>query len=188
MNLILASTSPRRYELLQRLKIPFEAVSPRFVEMETDLPPQNETLFLAEQKALSVAEDHPNSLILASDTLVVCDKEKLGKPNDPHDAIRMLRKLSENTHIVCTAVILLNTQDESIQTHVDVASVTFRQISEQEISDYVASKEPLDKAGAYAIQGGAQKFVIQVDGNIDAVIGLPLEPIKKWLSSLGSGS
>lgn len=181
MKLILASTSPRRRELLQRLNIAFEIVEPGFIEVETGLAPKKETLYLAEKKALSVAPDHPNTLILASDTLVVLDEKKLGKPQNSDDACHMLQSLANKKHEVYTAVVLLNTQDHSLKKHVEIASVTFRQLSDQEITDYVATGEPLDKAGAYAVQGGAKKFVTKVDGDLDAVIGLPLEPIRRWL-------
>jgi septum formation protein len=93
----------------------------------------------------------------------------------------MLERLSDKTHEINTAVVLLNTATQSMQTDVEVASVTFRQLSRQEISDYVATGEPLDKAGAYAIQGGAKGFVTNVEGDLDAVIGLPLANIRKWL-------
>ncbi len=181
MKLFLASSSPRRRELLQRLQIPFEVIDPHFEETPTDFSPGAEALYFAEQKARSVANDCPNSLILASDTLVALGEKKLGKPADANDAIRMLQELSGKTHQIYTAIALLNSNDQSIKTHLETASVTFRTLLTQEIADYVATGEPLDKAGAYAIQGGAKNFATKVDGDLNAVIGLPLEALKELL-------
>lgn len=183
MKLILASTSPRRRELLQELNIPFEIVAPRFEEHATKLPPREEALLFAREKAQSVVADHPKSLILASDTLVALNGIKLGKPTDPADAERMLNLLSGRKHFIYTAVALLNTDSGETREHVEEVTVRFRPLNADEIAAYIATGEPFDKAGAYAIQGGAKDFVTHVDGDLNAVIGLPLAPLQKWLTN-----
>jgi septum formation protein len=177
----LASTSPRRGILLNSLGIPFETIAPQFEETPTDLSVEKETLFFAEQKARSVAALCPDSLVIGSDTIVECDGEKLGKPADKRDARRMLKKLSRKTHRVITAVVLLDTSDGSFKKVVEEAFVTFRGVSDAEIDDYIATGEPMDKAGAYAAQGEAKKFINQIDGEVETVVGLPLKKLREWL-------
>ena len=181
MKLYLASTSPRRRELLKSLNISFEVIAPNFEEQPTGLSPDEEVLHFAEAKALSVEAQCPESLVLGSDTLITIEGIILGKPIDEADAVKMLQKLSTKTHILYTAVVLLNTKDKSLKKHLEEVKVTFRTLSEKEIKDYVVTGEPMDKAGAYAIQGGAKDFVTKVEGDLEAVIGLPLEPIRNWL-------
>ncbi|OGQ47820.1 MAG: septum formation protein Maf [Deltaproteobacteria bacterium RIFCSPLOWO2_02_FULL_46_8] len=184
MKLYLASTSPRRYELLSTLNIPFEVIPPTFEEKQTLLPADEEALYFSEQKAKSVAPLCPNALILASDTLIDCEGAKLGKPNDPEEARRMLRLLSGKTHFLYTAVVLFNTQDQSLKKHLEKVEVTFHTLSDTEIQDYVVSGESLGKAGAYAIQGKGSVLIEKIAGDRDAVIGLPLEPIRRWLKNV----
>lgn len=184
MQLILASTSPRRRELLATLGIPFEVVAPRFEERSTTLSPAHESLYFAEQKARSVASRHPDSLILASDTLVACDQRKLGKPCDETEAKQMLRLLSGKTHDLYTAVVLLDTVTGEEKKHVEQVAVRFHRLTEQQIEDYVATGEAMGKAGAYAVQGIGKSLVAEVEGDINAVIGLPLESIRRWLEEI----
>ena len=181
MQLILASTSPRRRELLATLGIPFKVVAPRFEETTTALPPHQEALYFAEQKARSVAADHPGSLILASDTLVACQGHKLGKPRGEAEAQEMLHLLSGRDHELFTALVLLNAASGEERKHIEKAIVSFHPLTSQQIVDYIATGEPMDKAGAYAVQGIGKSLVAKVDGDINAVIGLPLEPIQQWL-------
>lgn len=184
MKLYLASTSPRRHELLSTLNIPFEVIPPAFEEKTTSLPASEEALYFSEQKARSVASLCPNALILASDTLIDCEGTKLGKPNDSQEAHRMLNLLSGKTHFLYTAVVLFNTQDQSLKKHLEKVEVTFHKLSDTEIQDYVASGEALGKAGAYAIQGKGGELIERIEGDRNAVIGLPLEPIRQWLENL----
>lgn len=179
LKLILASTSPRRRELLSALNIPFEVVAPTFIETPTDLTPEEEALYFAEQKARSVASHHPDCLILGSDTLIVCEGQKLGKPKDRQDAKAILLKLSGRGHGVLTAVVLLDSQ--GIKKHLERATVTFRHLSNREIEDYIATGESLDKAGAYAIQGEGRKLISKIEGERDAIVGLPIQVIREWL-------
>lgn len=181
MRLILASTSPRRQELLRSLQVPFETVAPSFVEYPTDFNPAEEALFFAEQKARSVAQDFPECLILGSDTLIECEGEKIGKPLDERDAVGMLQQLSGKTHQVHTAVVLLDTKNGTLQRHLETAAVTFQVLTESQIVDYVATGEPMGKAGGYAIQGEGRMLIAKVEGDEEAVIGLPLAPIRRWL-------
>lgn len=183
MQLILASTSPRRRELLATLGIPFDVVAPRFEESTTTLSAAQEALHFAEQKARSVATDHPRALILASDTLVACEERKLGKPRDEREAKEMLRLLSGKAHDLYTAVVLLDSVTGEEKKHVEKAVVSFYSLTEEQIEDYVATGEPMGKAGAYAVQGIGKSLVANVEGDINAVIGLPLESIKRWLKA-----
>lgn len=178
---VLASTSPRRSELLRTLGIPFETISPLFKEVPTDHSASDEALYFAEAKARSVAKLYPKALILGSDTLIELEAEKIGKPENDDMAREILKKLSGKTHRLYTAVVLLNTNDDSIRRHVEEVLITFREISLQEIEAYVATGEPIGKAGAYAIQGGGKKFAIDIKGDLQAVVGLPLRVIQQWL-------
>jgi len=183
--IVLASTSPRRREILGRLGLPFEVVAPRYEENLNDPRPARElALFFAQEKARSVASDHPESLIIGSDTLIECAGEKIGKPRDPEDARRILRLLSGREHRIVTAVALLDTRTGALETRLEECRVVFRSLSDQEIADYVATGEPLDKAGAYAIQGGAKGFIAKFHGDPLAAVGLPLKPIQEHLASM----
>jgi septum formation protein len=183
-SLILASTSPRRKDLLSRLGIPFDIVEPSCEETSTTLRAEEECLHFAEEKARSVAVLRPGALILASDTLISCDDEKLGKPKDDEDAFHILKKLSGRTHEVHTAVVLLGGEKEL--KHVETAKVTFRPMTDDEIRAYVSTGEPMGKAGAYAVQGRARSlFIENVEGDEEAVIGLPVALVAKWLAEIG---
>lgn len=182
MKLILASRSPRRVEILIDLKINFEAHAPHFVEHSNpSASPEEEAQLFAREKALSLKNEFPNSWILGCDTLVALGQEKLGKPQDPEDACRMLRQLSGRTHRVLSAITLLDAKTGEMQEVIDVAKVSFRKLSEAEIQNYVASGEPMDKAGAYAIQGGARNFLESIEGDYYTIVGLPKEALLRLL-------
>lgn len=178
--LILASTSPRRRELLSRLKLPYEVVAPSYEEKETGLSPEDECRHHAEHKARSVAALYPADRVLGCDTLIACDDEIIGKPKDTADAVRILQKLSGREHRVLSAVFLID-PDNGPKKHLEVVRVVFRSLSQDQIENYVATGEPMGKAGAYAIQGQGRAFIASVDGEEEAVIGLPLIILKKWL-------
>jgi septum formation protein len=130
-----------------------------------------------------VVKKYPNHLILAADTIVVCDQQILGKPKDEKDAFRMLRLLSSNTHQVITGVSILN-KNEAIAFS-EATTIIFRALSDEEINDYIIiSKEPFDKAGAYAIQGRASVFVEKIVGDYDNVVGLPITRVIKELKKI----
>ena len=178
---ILASLSPRRRDLLRAAGIPFE-VCPTEVDETTDLPAKEAVAALARRKALASAREHPGRTILAADTLVTLDGESLGKPADADEARRMLRTLSGRAHEVVTGVCARKDGREVWGTR--TTRVVFRDLSGEEIDRYVASGEPMDKAGAYAIQGGAAAFVERYEGEYDNVIGLPVSLARELLEKL----
>ncbi|MDO8644235.1 MAG: Maf family protein, partial [bacterium] len=145
-----------------------------------------EALYFAREKAGSVAAQHPYSLILASDTLIVFDGEKMGKPVDGADAVRMLKKLSGKSHTLYTSIVLLNTGDQSSKEYLEKVIVTFHALSSKQIRDYVNTGEPMGKAGAYAIQEKGKALVARIEGDEEAVVGLPLKPIRQWLLGVTS--
>ncbi|MDO8526094.1 MAG: Maf family protein [Deltaproteobacteria bacterium] len=183
MKLYLASTSPRRKELLTTLGIPFEVIAPHYEEILRNKLAKEEALYFAEQKALSVAQECPDALVLSSDTLIDCEGEVFGKPRSEKEARRMILRLSENTHDVFTAVVLLNTRTGEMQKHVEQVEILFYPLHYTLMDEYIESGEWEGKAGAYAVQGMAKSFVRRMVGDLNAVIGLPLEPLKKWLQS-----
>ena len=180
MNVVLASGSPRRRELLARLVPEFEVVVADVDEEALTVADPFETAErLAEAKARAVALLRPGCLVVGGDTVVAVDGEQLAKPRDPEDARRMLRALAGRRHVVATGVSLVSPQ--GVQTFHERTWVTFRPLTEGEIEAYVATGEPMDKAGAYAIQGGAAGFVAQREGSESNVVGLPLERLAEAL-------
>ena len=147
--------------------------------------PQDVVMQLARRKALAVAQQYPDDDILAADTLVHCSGETLGKPTDQNDAERMLRMLSGNTHSVFTGVCLLNRAKGHVDVRCAETSVRFVELSDQEIKRYISTGEPLDKAGAYGIQGMAGMFVSEISGSSSNVIGLPMHLVREMLISAG---
>ena len=181
--LILASSSPRRQELLRLARIPFEVEVPE-VDESCALPAKEAVAELSRRKALCAAAARPGRFVLASDTLVALDGESLGKPRDAEDARRMLRMLSGRTHHVYTAVTVVTPSGE-ILTETDASAVTFDSLSDAEIAAYVATGDPLDKAGSYGVQGQASLFVSHLDGSYSGVMGLPLCLVRRLLSRAG---
>lgn len=183
--LVLASASPRRQELLRAAGISF-LVQPADVD-ETPLPGEQArdcAERLAQQKALHIWKSRTHDLVLGADTVVVVDGTILGKPVDADDAARMLRLLSGKTHQVVTGVCLVrrgSTTKSEARTASETTSVTMSEISDQEISDYVASGEPMDKAGAYAIQGIASRWIPRIEGDYSNVVGLPVALVYRML-------
>ena len=182
--LVLASASPRRQELLRSAGIPFE-VHPSNVP-ETPAPGQLPKTFaerLACEKAQTVAKNFPKDCVLGADTIVVLDNRVLGKPRDAEDAARMLRMLSGRTHQVITGVCLQVDGQWTVAS--ETTSVTMSEISEKEIADYIATGEPVDKAGAYAIQGIASRWIPRIEGDYSNVVGLPVALVVKMLKVSG---
>jgi septum formation protein len=176
MRLILASSSPRRRELLRHAGFDFEVHPSHIIEeIQPGERPEEFARRAAREKAMQVAASSPaGSFILGADTVVVIDGETLGKPADLQDATRMLRLLSGRTHQVHTGICLVRAPDEIEAVKHETTLVTFRQLDEEEIRGYVESGEPLDKAGAYAVQGLASKFVTRISGCYSNVVGLPV--------------
>jgi septum formation protein len=178
--LILASASPRRRELLRNAGIAFE-VQPADVA-EVPLPGELAQALaerLAREKAMAIARSRPTDVVLGADTVVVVDGEILGKPADAADAARMLRLLSGREHQVITGVCLVVNGQCSVAS--ETTSVTMSEISEKEIAEYVATGEPMDKAGAYAIQGIASRWIPRIEGDYSNVVGLPVALVWRML-------
>ena len=185
MRLLLASASPRRRELLRHAGFDFEVRPSDIVEqMERGERPEEFARRAAREKAMSVAASSPSgSFVLGADTVVVVEGETLGKPADLDDATRMLRLLSGRTHQVHSGICLVRAPDEIVALTHETTLVTFRELDEEEIRSYVESGEPLDKAGAYAVQGLASKFVTRISGCYSNVVGLPVARVYEILKN-----
>jgi septum formation protein len=190
MKIILASSSPRRAEILRNAGIAFE-IRPTQID-ETALPgetPHAMVARLAEAKARAAASqmdaDLVECIIVGADTTVELDAEILGKPRDAGHAREMLAKLSGRTHHVLTGLFLLRLPSRATQTAIENSAVTFAPLSENEIDAYVATGEPLGKAGAYAIQGVAGRYVPRIEGCYFNVVGLPMARLYALLGELG---
>lgn len=172
MNVILASQSPRRRELLGLLRIPFIVRAADIDEtMDPNLPAEQEVARVSRAKAMATpakAED----VVIAADTIVVCNGKTLGKPKSKEQAVEMLTMLSGRDHQVMTGLTVRKGED--CRTVTEITHLHFRELSRREILDYVATGEPMDKAGAYGIQGGAALFVERLDGDYYNVMGLPV--------------
>lgn len=177
--LILASASPRRRELLALTGLPFAVDAPE-VDESCDLPPREAVAEISRRKALAGAAAHPGCVILAADTLVAVDDKALGKPRDVEDAARMLRLLSGRWHQVYTGVCAIS-PDGSLHSAVDATDVRFADMPEDAIRRYIATGEPVDKAGAYAVQGIAGLWIEELRGSHTNVIGLPLALTRRLL-------
>ena len=182
--LILASASPRRQELLRNAGIVFD-VQPAHINEDPLEGEQAKDCAerLAREKALAIAKKRPNDAVLGADTLVVIDNQILNKPVDAADAIRMLRLLSGRIHQVVTGVCLVANGQPSVSS--ETTLVTMTEISEKEIIDYVATGEPMDKAGAYAIQGIASRWIPRIEGDYSNVVGLPVALVYRMLRQAG---
>ena len=174
MTLVLASGSPRRRELLARLGCPFEVIPSQVRERpaEPGEDPLDYVRFLAQLKADDVAAARPEDVVLAADTDVFIDGTILGKPAEPGDAARMLAALRGKPHCVATSVVVR--RKETVYAGTVTAEVTMRNYSDEEVRQYVETGEPMDKAGAYAVQGLGSRLVSSVSGCYETVVGLPL--------------
>jgi septum formation protein len=187
--LVLASASPRRQELLRNARIAFE-VQPAHIA-EDPLPGEAARACaerLARDKALAVAGQRPHDVVLGADTVVVIggehDGQLLGKPSDAADAARMLRLLSGREHQVITGVCLVVDGKPSVAS--ETTLVTMSEITDKDIADYISSGEPMDKAGAYAIQGIASRWISRIEGDYNNVVGLPVALVFRMLREVSS--
>ena len=172
MNIILASQSPRRKELMGLLNIPFTVrVADIDETMDPDKPPYDEVARVSRLKARAVAHT-AEDIVIAADTIVVCNGNVLGKPDNETHAKQMLCLLSGREHQVMTGLTVL--QGDKEISHTEVTQVFFRRLSEKEILDYIATGEPMDKAGSYGIQQQAARFVEKINGDYFNVVGLPV--------------
>jgi septum formation protein len=187
MKLILASSSPRRAEILANAGLPFSVLSSAVDE--SPFPGESPAALvqrLANAKAdLVTARAVGPAIVLAADTIVVLDDRILGKPASLEDARHMLQQLSGRTHSVLTGVALIRLPDGERRQFIESTLVHFRPVTEQEISSYLATEEPLDKAGAYAIQGQAGRYIPRIEGCYFNVVGLPLSRVLTELKFLG---
>lgn len=185
VKLILASSSPRRKEILEKEGFEFEIILPDNVgENKVSLDPVNHVLELSRKKAESVAKRLKEGLILGADTIVVLDGEILGKPKDEKEAQVILKKLGGKAHKVYTGLTLINKSNDKVLSDYDSTKVFFNQLEDEDISNYITTGEPLDKAGAYGIQGMGSFLVHHIEGNLDNVIGLPMKKLKEMLKRI----
>jgi septum formation protein len=181
LKLVLASRSPRRAELLAAAGFQFTVRVADVDETPHDgEAPRAYVLRVAEEKARAVQADR-DEIVLAADTTVVLGREFMGKPADAADAARMLRALAGKRHEVITAICIK--RSDGVQTDLSSTAVWFASLSDKEIADYVASGEPMDKAGAYGIQGLASKFIDRIDGSYTNVVGLPVALTYRLISA-----
>lgn len=179
---ILASRSPRRRDLLSLIHVPHE-VRPADIDetYPTGEQPRAHAERLAREKAQAIREQ--GAVVIASDTIVVVDGDVLGKPLDDANAARMLRRLAGRSHVVMTAVAVA--WRERLVSDVEEVKVEFHELSDAQIAQYVATREPMDKAGAYGIQGYGATIVRRVEGDYFAVMGLPLQRLVRLLAAVG---
>lgn len=186
MQLILASTSPRRRELLALLGLPFEVVAPEFEELpRPGWPPRQQVEYFAREKARSIAIARPASLVLGSDTVIDLDGRMLGKPADLAEARAMLAGLAGRPHAVHTAVALCRQTPHHEAVTLVTATVRMKLYDAAAIERYLATQEPMGKAGAYSIQGVGGGFVEAISGDYLGIVGLPLRAVATLLAGAG---
>ncbi len=186
MRLILASTSPRRREILALLGLPFETIDPEFDErIVPGRSLRNEVLDFAAGKAASVARHRPGSIVIGSDTMILLGEQKIGKPNGINDARDILRSLAGKTHQIFTSVAIFQDAERPELGIVEEVLVKMRDYSEAEVERYLSYDESLDKAGAYSIQEKGRALIESIRGDYLAAVGLPLTPIADYLTRRG---
>ncbi|MCR5416368.1 MAG: Maf family protein [Pseudobutyrivibrio sp.] len=183
MKIILASGSPRRKELLEQAGIEYEVIPADIDETTSKTLPNEVVEELSYNKAMAVAQANPGRIILAADTVVAFDNTILGKPNDEEDAFNMLMALSNREHHVYTGVTIVNANG-FVNTFSECTTVCMYDNSEKLIKDYIATKEPMDKAGAYGIQGKGAILVSGIRGDYNNVVGLPLARVCRELAKM----
>jgi len=185
MRLILASSSPRRREILALLGAPFEIIAPDFAEvLRPGLAVEAQAREFAAGKAGTVARLLPDAIVIGSDTMIECAGETIGKPADAKDAARILRFLSGRSHVIHTAVAIADGAGPGLLAGEKVG-VEMRRFGDEEIERYLACGESLDKAGAYSIQGEGRRLIESLSGDYLAAVGLPLKPIAVYLKQRG---
>ncbi|MBU2235698.1 septum formation protein Maf [Patescibacteria group bacterium] len=183
--IILASTSPRRRELLKKLNINFTVEASDYKEdMQKKMLPANLSKFLALNKAKAVAKKHNSGIIIGADTFVVFGNDLLGKPKNAVMARNMLKMISGKTLTVISGYAIIDAKTNKIHSGYSTAKVSIKKLSPKEISWYINTKEPLDKAGAFAVQGYGAVFIRKLEGDFFSVVGLPIyslvQPLKKF--------
>lgn len=186
--IVLASTSPRRIELLKSIGINFETISPDFEENMEGLKFSYEVIeSIALSKGKSVKNDiNFSALIISADTVVVLKDEVLGKPKNEQDAVKMLNKLNSSTHEVVTSIALIDTETNSEFIESTTSKVTFNNLSQYEIINYIKDFKPFDKAGSYGIQELPKNFIKKIEGEFDNIIGLPTKTLIKMITKMNN--
>lgn len=182
MNIILASASPRRKEILGNTKVKFDVIKSEIDEviLEGEAPAQA-VMRLAFEKCMDIASKNENNLVIGADTIVVLDGTILGKPKDKEDAINMIKKLSGRVHQVITGISLINLDANKKIIDYVVSNVKFKDLSHEDIIDYIQTNESLDKAGAYGIQGYGALLVEEIQGDYFNIVGLPISRLSDLL-------
>lgn len=183
--LILASASPRRQQILEQLNLKFDIWPSDVDEDIANEPPERFAVKLAKSKALSVAEKAEHCLVIGADTIVIIDGRILGKPRDEDEACKMLAILAGRTHEVITGVAVVESSSLKVESGFEKTSVTMRTLTKSEIQNYVKTGEPMDKAGAYAIQGYGSLLVSRIEGCYFNVVGLPVIKLYDMLLKFG---
>ena len=186
MRIILASTSPRRRDILALLGLPFEVRAPDFVETtRAHLTPEAEALELATGKVRAVARAEPAALVIGGDTLIALDDEKIGKPESTEHAAAILRRFSGRDHRIVTALALVDGATGRETTHLECVDVRMHSFTDADIDTYLGRGESMDKAGAYSIQGDGHRLIEHIHGDYLAAVGMPLRPIARYLRNAG---
>ena len=186
MKLILASSSPRRKQILERIGLKFEIIPPNIDEshLSVKMKPEEYCISLAKNKTMKISQYHPNALVIGADTIVSLNNNILNKPKDHINAKKMLSMLSGKTHQVHTG-ICMNWMEKNIRNSFnEVSQVTFRKLDEKEITYYIKNYKPYDKAGSYGIQGWSSLFVKNIQGCHDNIVGFPISRIHAELKKL----
>lgn len=181
----LASKSPRRQTLLKQLGVKFELLVPKISEKIAEKDPKRLAMKLAQHKVKSVESKINNGIIIGVDTIVVIHNRILGKPKNKNDARKMIQLLNGKEHKVISGLYILSKPANTSLTTYELTKVKFRRLSQNEIEEYIASREPYDKAGGYAIQGKAIAFVESINGCLSNVVGLPIRKLLLCLKKLG---
>lgn len=186
MEIVLASASVRRRELLEKIGLRFSVDSSEYPEdVRFELKPSERAKQVSAEKARAVAASHGNALIIAADTFIVSRGRVLGKPRSQEEAKRMLKALSGHSHVAITGFTILDATNSKTLSRAVQTRVYMRKLGESEIDSYVSSGEPLDKAGAYAIQGLGSVLIDKIEGDYYNVVGLPLSALVQALKSFG---
>lgn len=183
--MILASNSPRRKEILENFGFSLKTVSKNIDEISSKEEITEKIMDIAQQKTMAVAEDYPDENVVGADTVVVIDGKILGKPKDETEAFEMLKSLSGKSHEVITAYSFVNLKKNIFLNDAEITKVFFKDMSDKEINWYISTNEPVDKAGAYGIQGKGAYFIEKIEGDFFSVMGFPLGRFLRRLTEIG---
>lgn len=183
--MILASASPRRKEILENFGFSFKTIVKNIDETSNKTRAEEKILEIAEKKAKAAAIDFPDENVIGADTVVVVDGKILGKPKDEKEAFSMLKSLSGRSHEVITAFSFININKNISYSDYEITKVYFKNLTDDEINWYINTKEPMDKAGAYGIQGKGAFFVEKIEGDFFSVMGFPLGKFVRFLNKTG---